>query len=163
MRDRGPYERILGLPEPWKVIDVELRDVEVAMRAAAGLACPECGEAMTAYDHRTRWWRHLYTCQYKTIIEASVPRGRCPGHGVRQIEVPWAEVYSRFTALFEALAIDWCGRRRNRRSRGGWARAGRMRTGSWSARFGEGSIAGARRWWRTWAWMRSRSRSGTST
>jgi transposase len=26
---------------------------------------------------------------------------------VRQIEVPWAEAYSRFTALFEALAIDW--------------------------------------------------------
>jgi len=100
MRDRGLYERILGLREPWYVMDVELRDearevvVEVAMRGAAGLACPECGEAMRAYDHRTRRWRHLDTCQYKTIIEASVPRGRCPGHGVRQIEVPWAEAYS---------------------------------------------------------------------
>jgi len=30
---------------------------------------------------------------------------RCAEHGVRQIRVPWAEERSRFTALFEALAI----------------------------------------------------------
>jgi transposase len=113
MRDRGLYERILGLPEPWQVVDVDLQDearevvVEVAMGGSSVLACPECGEPMTAYDHRKRRWRHLDTCQYKTIIEASIPRGRCPSHGVRQIKVPWAEAYSRFTALFEALAIDW--------------------------------------------------------
>jgi transposase len=62
---------------------------------------------MSAYDHRTRRWRHLDTCQYKTIIEAKVPRGECPRHGVRQIEVPWAEPRSRFTELLEALVIDW--------------------------------------------------------
>ena len=106
MRDRGLYERILGLPEPWHVIDVELRDealevvVEVGLRGSAVLACPECGDAMTGYDHRKRSWRHLDTCQYKTIIEAKVPRGECPRHGVRQIEVPWAEPRAGFTALF---------------------------------------------------------------
>lgn len=113
MQDRGLYERILGLPEPWHVIDVELRDearevvVQVAQRDSAVLVCPECRASMTAYDHRPRRWRHLDTGQYKTIIEARVPRGRCPSHGVRQIEVPWAEMHSRFTALFEALVIDW--------------------------------------------------------
>ena len=30
---------------------------------------------------------------------------RRPEHGVKQVEVPWAEVRSRFTALFECLAI----------------------------------------------------------
>ena len=30
---------------------------------------------------------------------------RCAEHGVRQIRIPWAEKRSRFTALFEALAI----------------------------------------------------------
>jgi transposase len=36
-----------------------------------------------------------------------VPRVNCREHGVRQVRVPWAEAGSRFTALFEALAIDW--------------------------------------------------------
>lgn len=113
MRDKRLYERILGLPEPWYVEDVELRDepaeviVRVALRRSARLQCPECGELMSGYDHRRRRWRHLDTCQYKTILVAEVPRGECPTHGVRQIEVPWAEERSGFTALFEALVIDW--------------------------------------------------------
>ena len=45
--------------------------------------------------------------QYGTIVEAAVPRAECPEHGVHQIDVPWAESGSRFTALFEAMAIDW--------------------------------------------------------
>jgi Helix-turn-helix domain of transposase family ISL3 len=36
-----------------------------------------------------------------------VPRLSCPTHGIRQVRVPLAETKSRFTALFEALAIDW--------------------------------------------------------
>src|SRR5258708_21589344 len=38
---------------------------------------------------------------------AKVPRVRCEEHGVRQVRVPWSEERSRFTALFEALVIDW--------------------------------------------------------
>jgi transposase len=36
-----------------------------------------------------------------------VPRIKCGEHGVRQVRVPWAEDRSRFTAMFEALVIDW--------------------------------------------------------
>ncbi len=32
---------------------------------------------------------------------------RCAEHGVQQVRVPWAEAQSRFTALFEAMVIDW--------------------------------------------------------
>ena len=59
------------------------------------------------YDSRRRRWRHLDTCQYKTILEADVPRVKCPEHGVVTTTVPWAEPNSGFTALFEALVIDW--------------------------------------------------------
>jgi transposase len=45
--------------------------------------------------------------QYRTFVIASVPRVECPEHGVVQVAVPWAEKGSHFTALFEALTIDW--------------------------------------------------------
>jgi len=45
--------------------------------------------------------------QYKTIVIAAVPRVNCTVHGVHQVQVPWAEAGGRFTAMFEALIIDW--------------------------------------------------------
>ena len=54
-----------------------------------------------------RQWRHLDTCQYRTIVHAAPPRSACPKHGARVVKLPWAEPSSRFTALFEALAIAW--------------------------------------------------------
>jgi len=36
-----------------------------------------------------------------------VPRIACPTHGVGQTAVPWATAGSKFTLLFERLAIDW--------------------------------------------------------
>jgi transposase len=113
MRDRELYAKILGLPEPWIVVDVELDlngqsvVVRLGRRDGASLACPECGLACPGYDTQPRRWRHLDTCQFQTVLEADVPRCSCPAHGVKQVRVPWAEPGSRFTALFERLAIDW--------------------------------------------------------
>jgi transposase len=113
MRDSELYEKILGLFEPWHVEEVAVDRkrleivIRVGLRGSVVLACPECGEPMPGYDRRRRRWRHLDTCQYKTIVEAEVPRGKCARHGVHSIGVPWAEDRSRFTALFERLVIDW--------------------------------------------------------
>lgn len=113
MRDKELYRKILGIEEPWTVKDVELdREqgevrVELAHRAGERLRCPECGTPCAGYDARARRWRHLDTCQYRTILVAQVPRVDCPQHGVRQVSVPWGEPGSRLTALFEALVIDW--------------------------------------------------------
>ena len=41
------------------------------------------------------------------MICCEVPRTSCPKHGIQQISVPWAENNSRFSSLFEALAINW--------------------------------------------------------
>lgn len=113
MQDRQLYAQILGVADPWRVDGVELRLAEGQVLVRIGrlestpLACPVCGRACPGYDTQARRWRHLDTCQYETILEASVPRCECPEHGVKQIAVPWAERGSRFTALFERLAIDW--------------------------------------------------------
>ena len=41
------------------------------------------------------------------MLCARVPRVECATHGVITIPVPWAEAGSRFTLLFERLAIAW--------------------------------------------------------
>lgn len=113
MDDKSLYAAILGVKEPWAVEKVDLRltagevHVWVALPADTRWVCPECLAAAPIHDHRERVWRHLDTCQYRTLVHARVPRLACPTHGTRQLRVPWAEEGSRFTALFEALTIDW--------------------------------------------------------
>ena len=110
MRDRDLYARILGVEAPWRVVDVKLDEnqVEVVVEhSGKGLRCPTCGAKASKHDVRRRSWRHLDTCQLKTIITADVPRVSCQEHGVHQIDVPWAEPRSGFTAMFECLVIDW--------------------------------------------------------
>lgn len=113
MRDKELYAQILGIKSPWQVSDVELAlsegevTVHVEQEPGAKLCCPTCGEPSPGYDSRPRRWRHLDTCQYKTILVAELPRVKCKEHGVVTVSVPWAEPGSGFTAMFEALVIDW--------------------------------------------------------
>src|SRR6266508_1595244 len=110
---RTLYATLLGITEPWGVELVEMKQeagevhVTVALPANTRWVCPECLAAAPIHDHQDRTWRHLDTCQFKTFVHARVPRLNCPTHGIRQLRVAWAEPGSRFTALFEALAIDW--------------------------------------------------------
>jgi transposase len=102
----------LGIAKPWKVtgVQVSLADDEVEVVVAHGggpLVCRQCNQRCPGYDKRIRRWRHLDTCQLKTVLVAEVPRVQCPEHGVVTIRVPWAEPGSGFTALFEALVINW--------------------------------------------------------
>jgi transposase len=112
MNDKRLYEQLLGIAPPWHVEDVtlQLADGQVLITIGGDAAvevCPECGERCPRYDRQERRWRHLDMFQYRTILIAQVPRVSCGPHGVRQVRVPWAEERSRFTALFEALVIDW--------------------------------------------------------
>ena len=113
MRDKDLYARILGIKRPWQVSGVDLNvaggevTVQVEQEKGVKSCCPTCGKESPGYDSRPRRWRHLDTCQYKTILVAEVPRVQCEAHGVVTVSVPWAESGSGFTAMFEALVIDW--------------------------------------------------------
>lgn len=116
MQDRDLYAQILGIREPWRVerVELKLEEGEVHVHLEHGWAtewpCPECGQPCSLYDHQPeRQWRHLDTCQYRTILHAAPPRSNCSEHGPRAVKLPWSEPGSRFTALFERLAIDWLG------------------------------------------------------
>jgi len=113
MDDRTLYATILGIAPPWDVIRVELDDSAKAVhvwleeRAGTSFTCPECQTISPLHDHVDRRWRHLDTCQYETQLHARVPRVHCATHGVKTVPVPWAAAHSRFTMLFERLAIAW--------------------------------------------------------
>lgn len=113
MRDNKLYKKILGIESPWDVTEVELSigtgevTVIVEHTAEIQLTCPHCRVNCPGYDKRHRKWRHLDTCQFKTLLVAEVPRVECKEHGVVMVTVPWAEPGSGFTALYEALVIDW--------------------------------------------------------
>lgn len=113
MRDTELYKHLLGLLDPWEVSRVELSvdggrvDVWAEHPRRSQFACPECDRVLAIYDHaEERSWRHLDSCAFLTFLHARVPRVACPAHGVHQARVPWAEPMSRFTSLFERLAVD---------------------------------------------------------
>lgn len=110
MKDTQFYEQVLGLKAPWHVesVNLDLAKKEVTVKVKAddtAWACPECKQRMHVHEWTTRRWRHLDTCQLMTIIEADVPRVKCPQHGTQTVRVPWAEPHGRFTMMFERFAI----------------------------------------------------------
>ena len=113
MNEKEFYSQILGLCKPWQISTVKLdfkkNEVEIELSKIHGLhlSCPKCGKGSPIYDHRERSWRHLDTCQLRTLLKAHVPRVSCSEHGVIQVEVPWSESNSSFTAMFETIVINW--------------------------------------------------------
>jgi len=113
MQDTALYQYLLGLKSPWAVSRVNLDvkgqrvDVWTEHPEDATWECPQCLKRLPLYDHaEERTWRHLDSCQFQTHLHARIPRVECGEHGVVQVRVPWAEPRSRFTLLFERLAID---------------------------------------------------------
>lgn len=113
MQDTALYQYLLGLQSPWTVSRVNLDanrqcvDVWAEHPEEATWVCPHCAKTLPLYDHaEERTWRHLDSCQFQTHLHARIPRVACREHGVVQVTVPWAEPRSRFTLLFERLAID---------------------------------------------------------
>lgn len=103
----------LGLTPPWKLteqrLDTGKSPHELHLRVAADRGslypCPECGNLCKAHDFKEMTWRHLNFFQHHCYITAPVPRTNCPEHGIKRINVPWARKGSRFTLLFEQVAM----------------------------------------------------------
>ena len=103
----------LGIQSPWQLMDQRLdtektpHELHLEVKAGRGskYACPACGKACSAHDFQDKTWRHLNFFQHHCYVHAYVPRVKCPEHGVRQVEVPWARKGSAFTLLFEQAAL----------------------------------------------------------
>jgi transposase len=113
MQDKELYQAILGATTPWHVAGVRMDvggqtiEIEMALNdVSERWVCPKCGAAMHGHGHERRTWRHLDSCQFKTLVVADVPRVRCLIHGTQMVQVPWASPRGHFTAMFERFAID---------------------------------------------------------
>ena len=107
------YEQILGIKAPWKIIEAQIdatdKSVHVHLSHPTGsqFLCKHCGKSCSVYDHsKERTWRHLDTCDHYTYLHASLPRVKCPAHGISTIEPSWSRGNSRFTLQFESFMID---------------------------------------------------------
>ena len=111
MTESNFYAELLGLEKPWEVESVTLDKANLQVRVKVRCkqtvwVCPETRQRVHIHEWTTRKWRHLDTCQFKTVIEADVPRLKYPDGRTANLDVPWAEDSSRFTSLFERLAIE---------------------------------------------------------
>lgn len=106
------YHRMVGLDSNWSIASVDLNTESQTLTlvleyVGKRVACPECDQPCAKNDHAAeRSWRHLDAMQFQTVLTARVPRSSCKSCGVKTIAVPWAGKHSRFTLMFEALAID---------------------------------------------------------
>ena len=114
MDDKELYRQILGIVSPWEIDRIDLQmdkdsvDIYLAWPYSQDGKCPECGKECKIHDRRDeRVWRHLDTCQLKTLIHCQIPRVKCSEHKVKTMSVPWAEDMSRFTRQFERIAITF--------------------------------------------------------
>ncbi len=79
--------------------------VDVALRRRR-LCCPRCAFSTAAcYDTRPVFssWRHTDMGSWKVLVRAGLRRLRCPIHGVRVEQVPFARHRSGFSRDFEDL------------------------------------------------------------
>lgn len=121
MDDKELYRQILGIVSPWEIKRIDLSmdqgsvDIYLDWPYLQKGVCPECGKAFKIHDRREeRVWRHLDTCQLKTLIHCQIPRVKCPDHKTKTMKVPWAEDMSRFTRQFERIAILFLAASENR-------------------------------------------------
>lgn len=113
MQDTALYQYLLGLQSPWTVsrvnLDIHQQRVDVWAEHFDDVAwsCSLCRQKLPLYDHaQERTWRYLDSCQFQTYLHARIPRVACGEQGVVEVTLPCAAPRSRFTLLFDRLAID---------------------------------------------------------
>ena len=84
---------------------------DVHLRKGLQWRCPCCGRRCPVHDqpYIQNRWRGLDFGGIKIYLQASVPRIRCPKHGVKTASVPWAFPGARFTKDFD-YTVTWMGK-----------------------------------------------------
>jgi transposase len=110
------FNKLLSLQGAW-VRRVQFAPEAIVVRVAKRMRrhqCPRCQFSTSAgYDQHVATWRHVALGTWRVLVQATVHRLACPGHGVVTEAIPWAAPGSRFTLDFEDL-VAWLTREMNK-------------------------------------------------
>ena len=112
MENKDLLSRLLNFGDDWKVIDIlvneHFKEVDIYLEYSSkqGL-CPITNEVSPIFDFReSRRFRHLDIFEYKTYINARIPRVSNKNRAINSIKLSWAGNRTSFTYLFESRVID---------------------------------------------------------
>jgi transposase len=105
------FDKLLNFGSNWKVEQVlvnELNEVDIFLKFdLADYKTQHTDTYEFVHDYLDyRRWRHLDILQYKTFINAKIPRIKHKDSKIKSIETPWAQSGKHHTHLFEIFTID---------------------------------------------------------
>ena len=96
---------LLPIGSSWRVSEVKVDELSEDIYVSLEYVLPYIevnGKRYGIYDHRpVRNWRHLDLWQYKTYLEARLPRYKDENGFYHTVSVPWAEASEQMTVLLE--------------------------------------------------------------
>jgi transposase len=103
---------LLKLGQEWKVVDIRINshlkeiDLFIEYIESTGI-CPNTQELCPIYDFRDfRRFRHLDIFEYKTFLNARLPRVINGNSEINTIDIAWAGSRVSYTYLFESKVIE---------------------------------------------------------
>lgn len=104
------FEKMLGLESYWKVSHIEFNEngeVDIFLDFDLKVYKSNDLDFELIHDYRpNRRWRHLDILQYKTFINARIPRIKRKDSTIRSIDTSWANSNDHHTYLFECHVLD---------------------------------------------------------
>jgi transposase len=106
------FEKLLNFGSEWRVERVEVNaanEVDIYLRWNLKVHKKEHLDTFEfVHDYSNyRRWRHLDIMQFKTFINAKVPRIKHKDGKIESVKTPWAASGRHHAYLFEILVIDW--------------------------------------------------------
>lgn len=112
MESKELLNTLLKLGKEWNVVDIRINsflkeiDIFIEYIETTGI-CPKTKEECKIYDFRDyRRFRHLDIFEYKTFLNAKLPRVVNKKSEVNTIELSWADKRVSYTYLFEYRVIE---------------------------------------------------------
>lgn len=103
------YTQSLGIKAPWRIVSVVRTENEIHIRVEPYKrriwTDPETNQRAHLKDWHERAWRHMDTCECKTIVTCRVPRIELKSGRTMMVQPPWVVTGGRFTRQFEAHII----------------------------------------------------------
>jgi transposase len=85
--------------------------IDIEPRRNSRPICPECGKRCAVYDRQPqRLFEYLPILSFKAFFRYAPRRVKCPEHGVKVEDLPWAHGKERTTISYQVFLSRWAKR-----------------------------------------------------